>query len=62
MKARFVVSEELQTSPILLGSGFLVKNKISVSHFSDGNWWVTIGPVDNPIGRIRCLVTHKKTL
>jgi hypothetical protein len=62
MKARFVVTKDLYTSPVLLGSDFLVRNKMSVSHFSDGHWWDSIGKVDNPIGRVRCLVTHKITL
>jgi hypothetical protein len=35
---------------------------MSISLFSDGHWWVSIGPVDNPIGKIRCLLTHKITV
>jgi len=62
MKARFIVTKDLFTSPVLLGSDFLVKNKMSISLFSDGHWWVSIGPVDNPIGKIRCLLTHKITV
>jgi hypothetical protein len=62
MKVRFIVSKDLLTSPVLLGSDFLVKNKMSISLFSDGHWWVSIGPVDNPIGTIRCLLTHKITV
>jgi hypothetical protein len=36
MRARFVITRELFTSPVLLGSDFLVKNKMSISLFSDG--------------------------
>jgi hypothetical protein len=62
MRARFIITKELFTSPVLLGSDFLVKNKMSISLFSDGHWWVSIGPVDNPIGKIKCLLTHKVTV
>jgi hypothetical protein len=62
MKARFVITKKLVTSPVLLGSDFLVKNKMSISLFSDGHWWVSIGPVDNPIGKIKCMLTHKITV
>ena len=41
---RFVVCDNLKSSPILLGSDFSVKYKVSVTPYSDGSWMVNVGP------------------
>jgi hypothetical protein len=62
IKARFIVSKELKSSPVLIGSDFLVKNEISVSPQKDGRWWLHVGPIDDPLGMIPVQVSNQLTL
>jgi hypothetical protein len=47
---------------VLIGSDFLVKNKISVAPHRDGRWWLYVGPIDDPFGMIPALVSNQLTL
>jgi hypothetical protein len=62
LRAPFIVSEELTSSPLLIGSDFLVRNKISVAPHKDGRWWLYVGPIDDPFGVIPALVSNLLTL
>jgi hypothetical protein len=59
LKAPFIVSKELTSSPVLIGSDFLVKNEISVAPHKDGRWWLYVGPIDDPFGMIPALVSDQ---
>ena len=59
MKGRFIITEHLNTSPVLIGSDFMVKNQLSNSFYSNNNWYCCIGPVDNPLGKVPTVVTSK---
>jgi hypothetical protein len=61
IKARFIVSKELSSSPVLIGSDFLVKNEISVAPHGDGRWWLHVGPIDHPLGMIPVEVSDQLT-
>ncbi len=62
LRAPFIVSKELMSSPALIGSDFLVKNEISVAPHKGGRWWLYVGPIDNPFGMIPALVSNRLTL
>ncbi len=62
IKARFIVSKELKSSPVFIGSDFLVKNEISVAPHKDGWWWLHVGPIDDPLGMIPVQVSNQLTL
>jgi hypothetical protein len=62
LRAPFIVSKELTSSPVLIGSDFLVKNEISVAPHKDGRWWLYVGPIDDPIGMTPALVSNQLTL
>ena len=62
LKGRFIVTEHLSSSPILLGTDFTVRNEVSIAPFSSGAWYVHVGPIDNPIGKVRAIVTSKINL
>ena len=59
MKNRFIVTDTLKSSPILLGSDFMVNHDLSVSPYNEKDWYVTIGPLDNQISRVPAFVTNK---
>jgi hypothetical protein len=61
-RARFIVSRELTSSPVLIGSDFLVKNEISVAPHKDGRWWLYVGPIDDPLGMVPVQVSNQLTL
>jgi hypothetical protein len=61
LEGRFVVTSLLTSSPILLGSDFLTKNKVSIGAFEDG-WYCTVGTYDKPLGRVSAFVSSKLTL
>ncbi len=61
IKARFIVSKELSSSPVLIGSDFLVKNEISVAPHRDGRWWLHVGPIDHPLGMMPVEVSDQLT-
>jgi hypothetical protein len=61
LDGRFIVTSHLKSSPVLLGSDFLTKNKVSVGAFEDG-WYCTVGTYDKPLGRVSAFVTSKITL
>jgi hypothetical protein len=62
LRAPFIVSKELTSTPALIGSDFLVRNKISVAPHEDGRWWLYVGPIDDPFERIPALVSNQLTL
>ena len=62
MKNRFVVTDLLKTSPLLLGTDFIIKNDLSFAPHSEGQWFVTLGTLDNILGRVPALVTNKINL
>jgi hypothetical protein len=62
LRAPFIVSKKLMSSPVLIGSDFLVRNKISVAPHKDGRWWLYVGPIDDPFGMIPALVLNLLTL
>ncbi len=62
LRAPFVVSKELTSSPVLIGSDFLARNEISVAPHKDGRWWLHVGPIDDPFGMIPALVSNQLTL
>ena len=62
MKGRFIVTNLLQSSPILLGTDFLMKNKVSVAPWSDREWFVTIGALDKPLGKVPAYITNRISL
>jgi len=62
MKNRFVVTDLLKSSPLLLGTDFIVKNNVSFAPHSEGQWYVTIGTMDNILGKVPALVTNKINL
>ena len=59
ISARFVVTDDLTSSPVLLGTDFLVKNKIGINPHEDNTWSVSVGPLSNPTAVIPCLVTNR---
>ncbi len=59
LKGRFIISDHLKTSPLLLGSDFMLKNKVWVTPFSNGKWYCYIGHFDNPIGKTEAMITSK---
>jgi hypothetical protein len=61
-RAPFTVSKELTSSPVLIGSDFLVENEISVAPHKDGRWWLYVGPIDDPFGMVPVLVSNQLTL
>ncbi len=61
LSGRFVVTDHLTSSNILLGTDFLTKNKVSVAPFQAG-WYCTIGPIDKPLGKVSAFITSKITL
>jgi hypothetical protein len=61
-RARFIVSRELTSSPVLIGSDFLVKNEISVAPHKDGRWWLYVGPIDDPLGMVPVQVSNQLML
>ena len=62
LRGRFIVTEHLSSSPVLLGTDFCVKNCISIAPYSSGSWFVHVGPIDQPIGKVQALVTNKIVL
>jgi len=62
MKGRFIITEHLNTSPVLIGSDFMVKNQLSNGFYSNDSWFVSIGPVDKPLGKVPTIVTSKLVL
>ena len=58
-KNRFNVTETLKSSPVLLGTDFLIKNNISVSPYNKDEWFVTIGPLNEPISKVPAFITNK---
>jgi hypothetical protein len=56
---RFIVTSLLKSSPILLGTDFTVNNMVSVAPFRDNEWFVTIGSLDKPHGRVPAYITSK---
>ena len=55
LKGRFVITNQLSSSPLLLGTDFLTKNKVWISPYSNGKWFCCIGPSDKPLGKIEAL-------
>jgi hypothetical protein len=62
LKGRFIISDHLKTSPLLLSSDFMLKNKVWVTPFSDGKWFCYIGHYDDPIGKTEAMITSKLVL
>jgi hypothetical protein len=62
LEGRFVVTDLLHSSPLLLGSDFSVKNKLWVAPYSDNSWFVNIGAIDKPLAKVPALITNKLTL
>ncbi len=56
---RFIVTSLLKSSPILLGTDFTVNNMVSVAPFRDNEWFVTIGSLYKPLGRVPAYITSK---
>ena len=56
---RFAVTDTLKSSPVLLGTDFLIKNNISVSPYNKDEWFVTIGPLNDPISKVPAFITNK---
>ncbi len=56
---RFIVTSLLKSSPILLGTDFTGNNMVSVAPYRDGEWFVTIGSLDKPRGRVPAYITSK---
>ncbi len=56
---RFIVTSLLKSSPILLGTDSTVNNMVSVAHYRDGEWFVTIGSLDKPHGRVQAYITSE---
>jgi len=59
MKNRFVVTDSLKSSPILLGSDFLMDNKVAVAPHENDKWYVTIGPLNDPTSKVPAFITNK---
>ena len=62
LKGRFIITDKLTSSPILLGSDFMIKNRVQTAPYSSGQWFCCIGPVDKPLGRVPTMITSKITL
>ena len=62
LKGRFIISDHLKTSPLLLGSDLMLKNRVCVTPFSNGKWYCYIGTFDNPIGKTEAMITSKIVL
>ncbi len=62
LKGRFIITDKLTSSPILLGSDFMIKNCVQTAPYSSGQWFCCIGPVDKPLGRVPTIITSKITL
>ncbi len=62
LRGRFIISDHLKTSPLLLGSDFMLKNRVWVTPFSNGKWYCYIGTYDNPIGKTEAMITSKIVL
>jgi hypothetical protein len=62
LESRFVITDLLKSSPILLGSDFCIKNRLWVAPYSEDSWFVTVGPLDKPIAKVPALITNKLTL
>jgi hypothetical protein len=56
---RFIVTSLLKSSPILLGTDFTVNNMVSIAPYPDGEWFVTIGSLEKPRGRVPAYITSK---
>jgi len=59
MKNRFVVTDSLKSSHILLGSDFLMDNKVAVAPHENDKWYVTIGPLNDPTSKVPAFITNK---
>ncbi len=62
MSGRFVVTSLLTSSPILLGTDFTVQYKISIAPYTGDQWFVTIGPLDDPQSKVPAFITNKISL
>jgi hypothetical protein len=59
MQNRFVVTDTLKRSPILLGSDFMIAHNMSVAPYKENEWFVTIGPLSEQISRVPAFITNK---
>jgi hypothetical protein len=62
MTGRFIVTNLLTSSPILLGTDFTVKFKISIAPHTKDQRYVTVGPLDDPQSRVPAFITNKISL
>ena len=62
MKGTFVVTPLLTSSPVLLGTDFTVRYKLSVAPYTGDQWFVTVGPLDDPISKVPAFITNKVSL
>jgi len=62
LQGRFVVTEHLESSPVLLGTDFCINNSVSVGPYQNKTWYVHVGPIDAPLGKIEAIVSNKITL
>jgi hypothetical protein len=62
LRDRFIVTEHLSSSALLSGTDFFIRNSVSIAPHSSGSWFVHVGPIDNPIGKVQALVTNKINL
>ena len=62
LQGRFVVTEHLDSSLVLLGTDFCINNSVSVAPYRNGMWYIHVGPIDEPLGKIEAIVSNKITL
>ena len=63
LKARFVVTDLLKSSKILLGTDFLIKNRIAIGAIGPKNTWeCTVSPEGKVLTKISGKVTNKLSL
>lgn len=59
MTHRFVVTNTLNSSPILLGTDLMVRHEIYPAKYEDGKWYVNAGSVEEPVSKVPAFLTNK---